>query len=156
MARKRQQEDPELALKRERFILAYLGEARGNGAEAARMAGYSEANARFEAARLLTNANVRARIDEVLNAEAMSAAEVLHEVTRVAQAPITAFMQVIRPAETDDDGNETAPMMVRLDYGAKVKSLELLGKYHQLWTDKIQHSGEVLIRGYDGVDPNDV
>lgn len=126
--------------RQQRFIMAYLGEARCVGVRAAKLAGYegTDESLRVTAARLLANANVRARIDEVLQAEALSAAEVLRELTAVATAPTTHFMQVIQPA--DEESGQ--PMMVRQDYGAKVKSLELLGKFHKLFTDKTEHLGK--------------
>jgi phage terminase small subunit len=136
-----------LTLKQERFVSAYLGEAKGNGAAAARVAGYSRP---YEAAYdNLKHPDIRAAIDERLAVEALTAAESLAELSRVAMAPVEAFMQVIRPA--DETG---AAMTVRLDYSAKLKALELLGKYLGLWKDKTEHSGNVtVVREYtDGDD----
>lgn len=130
-----------LTLKQQRFINSYLGEAKGNATAAARAAGYQgdDQTLRRTAADNLTNPHIRARIDEVMQAESLSAHEVLRELTAVASAPTEHFMQVIRPAD-DETG---APMQVRLDYSSKVKSLELLGKYHKLFTEKVEHSGNV-------------
>lgn len=134
----------ELTVKEKRFVDAYLTDAKGNATEAARMAGYKdERHAGYE---LRQKPHIRARIDEILLAESLSAAEVIHELTAVAKAPTTHFMQV-----TGVD-KETGEMQVRQDYSSKIKSLELLGKHHGLFTDKVEHSGGVLIRGYPGVD----
>ena len=51
----------DLPPKRRAFVLAYVGEAKGNGAEAARIAGY--AKPRHEAARLLANADIAAIVE---------------------------------------------------------------------------------------------
>ena len=52
------------------FIRAYLGEARGNGAKAARLAGYSPTYANREAARVLKRPRVREAIDRALKEQA--------------------------------------------------------------------------------------
>jgi phage terminase small subunit len=133
----------DLTLKQERFVLAYVGEAKGNGTEAARQAGYSDPE--VSAFNNKQNQAVRARIDELLRAEALTAAEVLAELTAVAKSPTDHFMQVVMPAD-DETGRE---MIVRLDYGAKIKSLELLGKYHALFTDKQEINAKVTqVREY--------
>ena len=129
--------------KERRFIHHYLGDAAGNGAAAARLAGYAEANARFTARDLLTKPHIRAHIDSVLMSEGMSQAEVLHELTTLAKAPTEHFMQVTRPEERDETGEVSAPMIVRLDYSAKTKSLELIGKYHRMFVDNLNLSGAV-------------
>lgn len=131
----------QLTPKQQRFLDAYLGEARGNGAEAARIAGYSDPEiSAFDCKR---NPVIRARIEERLLAESLSSAEVLRELTDVATAPTEHFMTVVHGEERDRQGNVIAPMQVKLDYSSKVKSLELLGKYHKLFTDKVEHTGNV-------------
>jgi phage terminase small subunit len=119
------------SLKHQRFIDAYLGPAKGNGTEAARVAGY--ATPRQEAHRLLTNAAIRARIDERLLAESLSSAEVLAELTAIARAPWKNFI-----IERTDYKGEVIDS--RLDLGDKVKALELLGKHHKLFTEKVEQS----------------
>ena len=59
-----------LSLREELFIRAYLNEARGNGAKAARLAGYSQAHSDCIAARLLRRPRVREAIDRALNEQA--------------------------------------------------------------------------------------
>ncbi len=55
--------DPEKLTAREQFFIqAYLGEARGNGAAAARLAGYAPATADREASRVLKRPRVQAAI----------------------------------------------------------------------------------------------
>lgn len=136
-----------LSLKQERFVTAYLGPANGNATQAARLAGYSDPE--VSAFNCKQNQAIRARIDERLAAEALSAGEVLRALTTIATAPIERFMQISRPAN-DETGQ---PMTVRLDYSSKVRALELLGKYFGLWTDKAEHFGTVtVVREYSDAD----
>jgi phage terminase small subunit len=124
-----------LTLKQQRFIDFYLGEARGNATEAARLAGYASPHP--EGARLRQNATVRARIDERLMAQSLSSAEVLAELTSVAMADWQNFVQVRTNPRT---GEVVDAKVVLAD---KVKALELLGKYHRLFTDKTELGGDV-------------
>lgn len=133
----------ELAERRKLFVDFYLGDARGNGTKAAKMAGY-EFPAE-EAYRLLRNAQVRARIDERLATVAMSANEILAELSDIGRSGWKDFVEVL---EWGADGK---PLRVRMDLGSKVKSLELLGKYHALFTENIQVGGGIKIE-ITGVD----
>lgn len=49
------------------FVRAYCSEAKFNGAEAARLAGYAESSARISASRLLTKDNVQQAIQDFMN-----------------------------------------------------------------------------------------
>lgn len=134
-------EQKRLTLKQERFVTAYLGEAKGNATEAARISGHvgTAASLRVTGCRLLANANVRARIDEVLMAESLSAAEVLRELTDVGSAPWGSFVAFTFDPKTGDE------IPVKMDLGSKVKALELLGKYYKMFTDKQEHSGTLTV-----------
>lgn len=121
--------------KQERFVLAYIGEARFNGSKAARLAGYSERTAAVQAHDLLRKPNVRARIDAFLAEETLTAREVLTELTDIARAEWRDFVEVLKWSK---DGE---PLLVKMDMSAKVKSLELLGKHHQLFTENVNVSG---------------
>jgi hypothetical protein len=111
-------------LKQERFIQAYLGSAKGNGAKAARMAGYAgNANTLKQvAAENLTRPYVRARIEGRLEEEHASNLEVVREITALAFAPI----------RFDAKGDLLSPGD---QLRGKLKALELLGKVHQLFGD---------------------
>ena len=97
-----------------------------------------------KASRLLANGNVRARYEELqgkVRAEGeqnavASAVEVFQELSNIGLGrknyPVTdAFGNVI-----------DRPVTVT----ARIKALELLGKYHGAFTDKMEHSGGVAIR----------
>lgn len=122
--------DKALKDKQEAFILAYIGQARFNASEAARIAGY--ACPAEEGYRLLRNAHIRARIDKYLELEALNAKEVLAELADVAKAPFRDFVEVIMRNEVGE------PIKVRMDLGSKVKALELLGKHHKLFSESVE------------------
>jgi hypothetical protein len=52
-----------LSERERRFVEAFMGPAKGNGAAAARIAGYANRSARVTASRLLTKANIRRAIE---------------------------------------------------------------------------------------------
>lgn len=117
-----------LTTRQELFVAAYLGEAHGNATEAARIAGYAKPGA--EGHRLLKNAEIAARVSNHVAEKFADADAVLAELTDVALAEWRDFIEVLA---YDKQGN---PVKVRMDLSNKVKALELLGKHHQLFTDK--------------------
>jgi phage terminase small subunit len=119
--------DGRLTSKQEQFIAAYLGNAHGNATGAARSAGYKKPEPSGHDN--LQNPMIRARIDTELQARAMTQYEVLAELTAVARVE----WHVLARAK---------------ELGSKVKALELLGKYHKLFTDKSEATSNVLIREY--------
>lgn len=100
------------------FWQHYLGAARGNATEAARLAGYtgSDESIRQSACQNLKKPEIREKIDDALSVYALTAAEVLAELSKVARIDV------------DDD-----PKQVR----NKVQALAHLAKYHGLLTEKI-------------------
>lgn len=122
------EESKRLTEKQSAFIAAYLGEARGNATEAARIAGYSRPMQ--EGYRLLRNADISARVKQHVAEKFATADAVLAELTDVAMADWRDFIEVIA---RDKAGK---PLKVRMDLSNKVKALELLGKHHQIFTEK--------------------
>jgi phage terminase small subunit len=134
-----------LTLKQERFVTAYLGPASGNGAAACRLAGYrGSPKALSEMARQnLGKPGIRARIQQVLDAESISANEVLQRLTAIARADWRHLVRV----RHDMRGEVVDARLVLAD---QVRALELLGKYHGLWTERHDVSATVLrIEGLD-------
>lgn len=119
-----------LTTKQELFISAYLGPANGNATEAARRAGYR--NPRQMGYENLTKHDIASKIAEKVDEAGATAADVLRELTSVAMADWKDFVRVTGRAK---DGEATG---VQSDIGSKVKALELLGKYHQLFVEKAQ------------------
>lgn len=105
--------EPGLSERRERFVAEYL--ASGKATQAAIAAGYAEANAPFQASRLLREPAVAAAIEarraKVLGKLEVKAETVLGELAKVAFDPETSAM--------------------------KVRALELLGKHLQLFVEKV-------------------
>jgi phage terminase small subunit len=135
--------------KQEAFVLAYIGEARFNATKAAQIAGYADAR-RYGSA-LKTNLDISARIADELSKRALTADEVLAELTDVATAEWRDFVQVRTHPKTGE------VLDVRMDLAAKIKSLELLGKNHKLFTDVHNLSGDLTSTVHlVGVDPDDV
>lgn len=99
----------------ELFCQEYLADL--NGAAAAVRAGYSEKAARQTASRLLTIANVQARVAE-LQAE------------RTQRTQITADWVVAGlKAEAEDRGEKSSQ-------SARIRAYELLGKHVGMWSEK--------------------
>jgi phage terminase small subunit len=145
MAEAGQVEQPKLTAKQELFVSCYCGPDRFNATRAAISAGYSEKSASRIAFDLKKTPAIRARIDEFLEANTLAATEVLHELTDVAMRGLDEFIEVTR---YDKEGN---PVAARMDASAKIKSLELLGKHHQLFSDNLNITGGIEVREYVGI-----
>ena len=110
-------------LKQERFVLAYLGEAKGNASKAAETAGY-KGDFRAIGHENLTKPYIRARIDGRLDASGATVDAVHMELTEVA----------FSAASYRSSGEILDPPAVQ----AKVKAPELLGRYHAMFTDVVK------------------
>jgi phage terminase small subunit len=142
-----------LTTKQKQFVAAYVGSVDGvpkfNATAAARHAGYVDpGQSGWENKQ---NLEIRARISEILSAFSLSPEETLHELTDVAAAEWRDFVTV----RTDPKTGET--LDVKMDLGAKVKSLEILAKAHGMLTDRLDLSGTLTANvELVGVDPGDV
>ena len=123
----------------DKFVQAYCGEARFNASEAARLAGYSEKSRGTIGHDLKNTPNIRARIDEILDANTLTNTEILRELTDIGMRDLHEFIEVTK---YDKDGN---PVAAKMDASAKMKALELLGKARALFTDKQVIEGEVPV-----------
>lgn len=105
-----------LTLKQRTFVEHYLGDAKGNGAEAARLAGYAG-----DASVLATTAYDNLAHPEIaaLIARRVDTLALLAEVARL---PVEWFATLGKDA--------------KLSLGDKVRALELVGKYHRLFVDR--------------------
>lgn len=152
-----------------RFVDAYIGEAAGNGTEAARLAGYkgSASVLKVQASRLLTRANVQAALAERRKAQIasadLSAARVLEELRRLAfsdigvlfddagnlrplhqltpeqRACIAGVEVVIKNAKAGDGQTDTVHKIKVWD---KPRSLEMLAKHFALLTEVVRVEDE--------------
>lgn len=117
---------PELTEKQRRFVAEYLIDL--NATQAAIRAGYSAKTANEQGARLLANVSVRAKVAEGAD-------------KRIRKAEITAqdvLDGLYREATREGEGSS---------HGARVSAWGLLGKYHKLFTDKIEAdvSGDITV-----------
>jgi phage terminase small subunit len=116
-------DNPEnLTGKQQAFIDFYFGEAKFNGTEAARLAGYSgnDSSLAVTASQLLRNAKVAATIAVRFKAMHITADQVIAEISRVAQADWNEFLNV----KTKDGQTVSVQMSLR----DKLKALEMAGK----------------------------
>jgi len=125
--------------KQQRFVDAYVGEARFNASRAVIEAGYVTKNPNDLGYQLRNTPHVRARIDEILENETLRAPEILRELTDVAMRGLDEFIEVTR---YDKEGN---PVAARMDASAKMKALELLGKNQSLFVDKVEQTIDVEV-----------
>lgn len=104
-----------LPLKQQKFVANYILLC-GNGVRAVYAAGYKQGydSACVTASRLLRNTKVEDELEKHAAKAKLSADQVIEELTVVAQAE------------------------VRLEGAQKVKALELLGKFHKLFVDKVE------------------
>ncbi len=127
-----------LTQKQRLFVEAYIGPANGNARTAARMAGYSgDDNALSSRAfELMRNPKIAELIGVRVEEAVMQSNEVLSELSAIAKADWQNFLEIRRDKE-----GETISATLKLS--DKIKSLELLGKFHKLFSEKIDLSVEV-------------
>lgn len=132
--------------RREIFIREYLKDL--NATRAAIAAGYSENGARVQGVRLLTNPNVKKRIEQLLAKKTEKLDITVDYVLSTIQDTIERCRQA-KPV-LDKKGN---PVMVATPAGelaaayvfnslGVLKGCELLGKYLKLFTDRQEISGD--------------
>lgn len=160
---KKQQED---------FIEYYL--QHGNGAKAARLAGYSEANARQQARKLLTKAYIQNIIAERRKELMMETDEVLTRLADHARGSMEDFINAetgqidIKKAAQNRQLHLLKKLRVTSKHGTgfneKTVEIELhdaqaalvhLGKHHKLFTDKVQLDWAQELQAA-GLDPDEV
>jgi hypothetical protein len=125
-------DDKNLTQKQRLFVEAYIGPAQGNARTAARMAGYSgDDNALSQRAfELMRNPKIAELIGVRVQTAVMAANEVLSELSAIAKADWQNFLEIRRD-------NEGEPISATLKLADKIRTLELLGKYHKLFSDRI-------------------
>lgn len=143
--------------KRRMFIEEYLHDF--NATQAAIRAGYSERSARSIGQRLLTIDDISEAINERIAERAMSADEVLIRLGEQARASVEDFISIYGEGANQWHINIPAAIAAGLghliksitptQHGYKVelvdkqKALELLGRHHSLFTDRIEHAGKM-------------
>jgi phage terminase small subunit len=128
----------ELTQRQRLFVEAYIGPCGGNARESARAAGYSGddntlSQRGFE---LMRNPKVAELIGVRVEEAVMRANEVLSELSAIAKADWQNFLEIRRDREGDI-------ISATLKLSDKIKSLELLGKYHKLFSERLDLSVQV-------------
>lgn len=147
--------------KQERFIEEYMIDL--NATQAAIRAGYSPKSANINGPRLLSNASVRARVDQRLaetsKRTGINADRVVRELARIALGDLTDIVDVAegeikdgvtrddraaissvrvkRTTRTDKDGAEEVTIDREIKLCNKIDALELLGKHLGMFTQKL-------------------
>lgn len=153
-----------------RFVAEYLANGL-NATQAAIAAGYSRSRAEITGSELVRNRKVAAEIakqtEKVIAKLEITAEKVLEELARVGFANMLDYMQVAEDGRSFDldfsklardqaaaiqeitvdttggagDGERRKVLRTKFRLGDKRGSLELLGKYLKLFTDKVEASG---------------
>lgn len=123
----------------------------GNATESYLKAGYkvrTNGAARANASRLLTNANVKAYVEEKLkeleDKRIAKAEEVLQYLTSAMRGEIKEEVVVVE--NIGDFASEARIVEKQIGAKERLKAAELLGKRYLLFTDKVEHSGEIAER----------
>jgi phage terminase small subunit len=148
-----------LSAKRQRFVDEYCVDF--NGTQAAIRAGYSANSANMQAARLLTNDSVRKALDEkrleIAESSKLKVSDVIDELRNIAFSDITQVIsfsaskaKVKSSRKLTEDAKKTIASVSQTQNGLtvklhdKVKALELLGRYLNIFTDRVEVEGRGL------------
>ena len=121
-----------LTAKQQMFVAEYLIDL--NATQAAIRAGYSKRTAEWQGPQLLGKTHVSEAIQQAMNERAKRIKRTADDVLADILAVKNDAVQIV----SDRDGNQ-----VMADRGAALKALELEGKHYKMFTDKVEHSGEV-------------
>ncbi len=156
-----------LTEKQRRFVEAYVGEARGNATEAARLAGYKKPHP--QGAENIQKPTVKAGITDRLKIAAAAgdipdATETLRLIGEVARGNIGDFLDVtgrqavINMSKAEEAGKlhlirdvEFGKGGIKIKLEPRLEALTLLARHHKLLTDKVDYNGEVCVT-FDGED----
>jgi phage terminase small subunit len=120
----------ELNNRQELFVSFYLQNP--NATQAAIKAGYSEKTAASQGERLLRNVEIAKRVQQRVESAAMSADEVLTELADIAKSGWREHLEILY--------RDGVIVDAKLRLTDKIKALELVGKHHKLFTDRVESS----------------
>ena len=139
-----------ISRKRRQFCHEYIKDF--IGAQAAVRAGYSERSSRVTASRLLADANVQGYMGEIIEEAKMGKDEAAILIAEVARATPEAFVTFdnntwkIDIPKAKREGKlgliksiVPTPNGIKVELHDKMRALELIGKHHHLFDEKIQH-----------------
>jgi phage terminase small subunit len=148
-----------LSAKRQRFVDEYCVDF--NGTQAAIRAGYSIRTANEQAARLLATVSVKKALDEkrleIAEESKLKVSDVIDELRNIAFSDITQVIsfsaskaKVKSSRKLTEDAKKTIASVSQTQNGLtvkmhdKVKALELLGRYLNIFTDRVEVEGRGL------------
>ena len=162
----------ELPLQQQKFVLEYLKDF--NGQRSAKAAGYTSKGATVVASRLLSYVNVRTAlhdlIGQIFQSDIADVEELLHFWTKIKRGNIadivswnesglvftessedmdrekSALIKKIKVTEKTSQKGDWTECKTEVELHDPLKASEYLGKYHAMFTEKIQHEGEVTLR----------
>lgn len=124
----------------------------GNAYQAAINAGYSENYAKAQSSKLLENVGIKAYIEERMKK--------LEEEAIASQTEVLKYLTSVMRGEEVDEVLMAAGDYVqektelRVSNKDRIRAAELIGKRHQMWTDKVNLEGNlpVIIYGEDEIE----
>lgn len=148
-----------LSAKQQRFVDEYCVDF--NGTQAAIRAGYSVKTANAQAARLLANVNIKKALDEkrleIAESSKLKTSDVIDELRKIAFSDITQVMsfsaskaKIKSSRKLSEDAKKIVASVSQTQAGLtvklhdKVKALELLGRYLNIFTDRVEVEGRGL------------
>ncbi|MBE6079422.1 MAG: terminase small subunit [Veillonella sp.] len=133
-----------MTARQDKFSVEYLVDL--NGTQAAIRAGYSPKTAEVTASRLLRNVKVQNRIQELRAKEFKKTIATAEEVEAMLSKAMRGELdEEVVVVEGSGDGYSEAKIMTKqISARDRLKAAELMGKRHQLFTDKVQMSGELM------------
>jgi phage terminase small subunit len=144
-----------LTPKQRAFTLAYVGEANGNGTEAARRAGY--AVPMEQAYENIRKPRIKAAIGALASVSLMTGEELLQDLARQARADMGDYARLVGAEKAEEIQAELAELSARglsgvikklvpTKYGLSVELCDkqgaqtLIGKHLRLFVDRVEHS----------------
>lgn len=129
--------------KQEKFCVEYLVDL--NATQAAIRAGYSGRTAHSQGPRLLENVEVQNRIQELrkkaFNETIATAEEVEAMLSKAMRGELDEEVVVVESSLGISKAKKVRKQISAKD---RIKAAELMGKRHQLFTDKLQVTGELM------------
>jgi phage terminase small subunit len=152
-----------LTAKQEAFVEAYL-DCGFNSSEAARRAKYT-GKANVIGPRLLAQVSIKAAIRQAMEQRAMPSYEVLARIADQARSTMEDFLNDAGDIDLNRARERGKLHLVktravtkegeRIELYSAQSALELLAKHHGLLTDNIAISGDLTVKGYVSISPDD-